>query len=197
MCNAGGTQVKIISVEVGHGPRGEIIVNREIGVKLHHAIAVGLATGWEIIVARAGDFGGLKENVAGFIGGKTGAGLPDGSQSPVGRRVEDREWGRNLGTPHRSACVVGKDPAAVLVVAAVRAEADVKHTVEQQEAGAVFLVQAVEDGDVSLFAGRLDVFDLDGTARLLIAARDVEGVDVVTDGAVQQQFLPPNTWYWW
>src|SRR5208283_4139978 len=56
-----------------------------------------------------------------------------------------------------------------------------------QEAGAVFLMKAVENSDVSLFAGALGG-DLDGAARLLIAAGDVEGVDVVTDGAVQHSF---------
>src|SRR6202040_3880322 len=35
---AGGTQVKIVGIEVGHAPRREIIGEREIGGKLQHAV---------------------------------------------------------------------------------------------------------------------------------------------------------------
>lgn len=168
---SGGTQVKIVGVEVSHVPRGEIIGDREIGAKLHDAIAVGLATVWDIEAVGAG-FGGLNEYV-GFVGGETVAGLPDGSQSAVGRGVEDSEL-RQTGS------AVGQDPAAVAVVAEVRAEAQVKDTVEQQKAGTVFLVEAVEDGDVSLIAGA-GGGDQDGAAKLLRSGSDVEGVKVVTD----------------
>ena len=46
--SSGGTQVKIVGVEEGHAPRGEIVGNREIGGKLDDAFAVGLATVWDI-----------------------------------------------------------------------------------------------------------------------------------------------------
>ena len=174
----GGTQVKIVGVEVSHAPRGEIIGDRKIGGKLDDAIAVGLATVWDIEPIAAG-FGGLHEDVAVFVGGETGAGLPDGSQSVVGRGVEDSAL-RQTGS------VVGKDPAAVAIVAEVRAEAQVKDTVEQQEAGAVFLVETVEDGFVPLIAGA-GGGDQDGAARLLIAGGDIEGVEMVTDGRVEKR----------
>src|ERR1019366_2514877 len=60
-----------------------------------------------------------------------------------------------------------------------------KNTVEQQEAGAVLLMEAVEDSDVSLIAGA-GGGDQDGAAQLLIAGGDVEGVEMVTDGGVEK-----------
>ena len=49
----------------------------------------------------------------------------------VGRGVEDGEL-------RQIVSVVGKNPAAIAIVAGVRAEAQVKDSVEQQEAGAFF-----------------------------------------------------------
>ena len=174
---SGGTQIKIVGIEVGHAPRGEIIGHRETGRKLHHAVAISLATVWDIEAVGAG-FGGLYEDVAGCIGGETHARLPDGSQSVVGRGVEDREL-RQTGS------IVGQNPAAVGVVAGVRAEAQVKDTVEQQQAGAVFLVLAVEDGEVSCIT-RAGGGDQDGAARLLVAGGDVDGVQMVADCGVEK-----------
>ena len=172
-----GTQIKIVGVEVGHAPRGEIIGHRETGRKLQHAVAISLATVRDIEAIAAG-FGSLHEDVAGCIGRETHARLPDGSQSVVGRGVEDREL-RQTGS------IIGQHPAAVGVVAGVRAEAQVKDTVEQQEAGAVFLVLAVEDGEVSCIT-RAGGGDQDGAARLLVAGGDVEGVKMMTDGGIEK-----------
>src|SRR6202790_5272006 len=141
---AGGTQIKIVGVEIGHAPRGEIVGEREIGSQLQHAVAERLATVGDIV--RGGRFGGLHEDVAVCVGSETVARLPNGSQSGVRRGVE-------YGELRQTGSVVGKNPAGGAVVAGVRAEAQVKDTVEQQEAGTVFLVQAVEDGLVSLIAG--------------------------------------------
>src|SRR6202521_4071189 len=173
---AGGTQVKIVGVEVGHAPRSEIIGDREIGGKLQHAVAIGLATVWDIEPIAAG-FGGLYEDVAIGIGRETDPGLPNGSQSVVGRGVKDGEL-------RQIVSVVGKNPAGGAVVAGVRAEAQVQDSVEQQEAGAVFLMQAVEDGEVS-FITCAGGSDQDGAARLLVAGGDIEGVKMVTDGGVE------------
>src|ERR1700681_190639 len=124
---SGGTQIKIVGVEVGHAPRRKIIGQREIGGKLQHAVAIGLATVWDVEPI-ASSLGGLHEDVAGGVGGETDPGLPDGGQSVVGRSIEDREL-RQTGS------VVRKNPAAVAVVAVIRAETQVEHPVEQQEAG--------------------------------------------------------------
>src|SRR6202035_3762515 len=126
---AGGTQVKIVGIEVGHAPRREIIGEREIGGKLQHAVAERLAAVRDVV--RGARFGGLHEDVdvTGIVGGggKTHARLPDGSQSVIGRGVEDGEL-RQTGS------VVRQNPAAAAVVAGVRAEAQVKDAVDQQEA---------------------------------------------------------------
>ncbi len=174
---AGGTQVKIVGVEVGHAPRREIIGQREIWGKLQHAVAIGLAPVGDIEPI-AGGFGGFHEDVAIGIGRETDPGLPDGSQSVVGRGVKDSEL-RQTGS------IVGKNPAAIAVVAVVRAEAQVKDPVEQQEAGAVFLMLAVEDGDVS-FITSAGGGDQDGAARLFVAGGDVEGVKMVADRGVEK-----------
>src|SRR3981189_1926767 len=76
-------------------------------------------------------------------------------------------------------------PAAVAVVAVVRAEAQVKNTIDQQEAGAVFLVIAVEDGDVSFIAGA-GGGDQNGAAHFLDSGCNVEGVKMVTDGGIEK-----------
>src|SRR5882762_2710632 len=114
---SGGTQIKIVGVQVGHAPGGEIIGDREIRRKLHHAVAVGLATVWDI-ESLAAAFGGLHEDVAGCVGGETNPSLPDGSQSVIGRGVKDSEL-------RQTSRVIGKNPTAISVVAIVRAEAQV------------------------------------------------------------------------
>src|SRR6202043_875204 len=69
--------------------------------------------------------------------------------------------------------------------AVVRAEAQVKGPVEQQQAGPVFLVLAVEDGDVS-FITRAGGGDQNGAARLLVAGSDVEGMKMVANCGVEK-----------
>jgi hypothetical protein len=90
-----GAQIKIVSIEIGHVPGSEIIRNfvlvvltNEIGVQLYDAVAVGLTALWDVVPIGNG-FGGLEEDVAGFIGGEADSRLPDGNQSYVRRSVED------------------------------------------------------------------------------------------------------------
>src|SRR5258708_32839105 len=85
-----GTQVKIVRVEVSHIPRGEIVRDRAIGRKLQHAVAVCLATVWDIKAVGAG-FPGFGEDVTACVGRGTVACLPKGSQSRIGGWVQDVE----------------------------------------------------------------------------------------------------------
>src|SRR6266853_957824 len=120
--NSRRTQIEIVSVEKGYICRGEITGQREVRGKLDNAIAVGLAS-IRNVVPMGATFRSLRKNVAGFVGGDTDARLPDGSQSVVGRGVE-------YSLLRQGSHVVRQEPAAVTVIAVIRAEAQIENAIQ-------------------------------------------------------------------
>src|ERR1035441_5832873 len=169
------TQIKVVLVKERHTPRGKVIEHLKGGRKLHDAVAIRLSALRNIVSIDA-RLRRLNVDVPRFIGSETIAALPDGGESVIGRGIED--------TRRRQAgFVISKDPATIASVAGVRTKSYVNRPIAQQKSGTIFLILAVEYGNVSLLTHTL-CRDQNGTAWSIIAGSNVDGVNIMLDGTV-------------